>query len=170
MARKIFFSFCYENDVWRANQVRNSWLTKKDQEFAGFTDAAVFEEVKKGRDATIKEWIDIQLIGTSVTVVLIGSDTNNSDYIKYELRKSYEMGKGMLGIYINTLKDKNGSISTKGSNHFGEIGKDSNGKSVYFSSHYPCYYWVADDGYVNLGSWIEAAAIKRVDNVKVNIF
>ena len=28
MARKIFFSFKYEDDVWRANQVKNSWVAQ----------------------------------------------------------------------------------------------------------------------------------------------
>ena len=66
----------------------------------------------------------------------------------------------MLGIYIHKQKDKDGNTSTKGSNHFGEIGKDSSGQSVYFSSDYPCYDWVDDDGYNNMGKWIEAAAKK----------
>ncbi len=39
MARRVFFSFHYERDVWRAGQVRNSWVTK-DREEAGFWDAA----------------------------------------------------------------------------------------------------------------------------------
>ena len=47
MARRAFFSFHYENDVWRANIVRNSWVTKIDREAAGFIDAAAFEEVRK---------------------------------------------------------------------------------------------------------------------------
>lgn len=160
MARRAFFSFHYENDVWRANQVRNSWVTKPDRESAGFTDAADFEEVKKGGDAAIKKWIDNQLSGTSVTVVLIGSETSERDYIKYELQKSYAKGNGLLGIYIHQLKDSNGNKSTKGSNSFGEIGKDSSGKTIYFSIDYTTYDWVDDDGYNNLGAWIEAAAKK----------
>ncbi len=160
MARKSFFSFHYENDVWRANQVRNSWVTKEDREAAGFVDSAAFEEVKKGGDAAIKKWIDAQLSGTSVTVVLIGTDTSNREYVKYELQKSYEKGNGMLGIYIHQLKDQKGNTSVKGTNTFGEIGKDSSGKSVYFSVDYPTYDWVDDDGYKNMGTWIEAAAKK----------
>jgi len=160
MARRAFFSFHYENDVWRANIVRNSWVTKPDTEAAGFVDAADFEEVKKGGDAAIKRWIDKQLEGTSVTVVLIGSDTSNREYVKYELQKSYQKGNGMLGIYIHQLKDRNGNTSSKGSNMFGEIGKDASGNPVYFSSDYTCYDWVDNNGYTNLGSWIEAAAKK----------
>ena len=69
MARKAFFSFHYENDVWRANQVRNSWVTKDDTEAAGFIDAADFEKVEKEGEDAIKKWINNQLSGTSMTVV-----------------------------------------------------------------------------------------------------
>jgi len=160
MVRKAFFSFHYENDVWRANIVRNSWVTKDSKEAAGFIDAADFEEVKKGGDAAIKKWIREQLLGTSVTVVLIGAKTSDRDYVKYELQQSYEKGNGLLGIYVHNIKNKNGNTSSKGSNVFGEIGKDKNGNPVYFSVDYPCYDWVNDDGYNNMGKWIEAAATK----------
>lgn len=158
MARRAFFSFHYKNDVWRANVVRNSWVTKPDRETAGFVDAAAFEEIKKRGDQAVKDWIDNQLKGTSVTVVLIGSETDTRPYVKYELTQSFAKGNGMLGIYIHQIKDQNGKTSTKGSNHFGEIGQDSSGKAVYFSSNYITYDWFGDDGHNNLGSWIEAAA------------
>ena len=160
MARRAFFSFHYKNDVWRANQVRNSWVTKDDKEAAGFVDAADFEKVEKEGEDAIKRWITKQLEGTSVTVVLIGSDTSNRPYVKFELQKSYEKGNGMIGIYIHKLKDKDGNTTTKGSNQFGEIGKDSSGNSVFFSNTYTCYDWGDEDGYNNMGKWIEAAAKK----------
>jgi hypothetical protein len=160
MARRAFFSFHYNNDVWRANQVRHSWVTKDSKEAAGFIDAVDFEKVEKEGEDAVKRWINKQLEGTSVTVVLIGSDTNNRPYVRYELQKSYQKGNGMLGIYIHNQKDIDGRTSTKGSNQFGEIGKDSNGKSVYFSTDYPCYDWINEDGYNNMGKWIESAAKK----------
>ena len=160
MARRVFFSFHYKNDVVRANQVRNSWVTKEDREAAGFIDAAEFEKIKDQGEAAIKRWIKQQLSGTSVTAALIGTDTSNREYVKFELQESYAKGNGMFGIYIHQCKDLDGKTSSKGSNSFGEIGKDSNGKPVYFSVAYPCYDWVADDGYKNLGSWVEAAAKK----------
>ena len=60
MARKVFFSFHYERDNWRASVVRNSDVTKKSVQEAGFIDAADWENVKKGGDAAIKRWIDNQ--------------------------------------------------------------------------------------------------------------
>ncbi|TAF97589.1 MAG: TIR-like domain-containing protein [Cytophagia bacterium] len=160
MVRRVFFSFHYENDVWIANIVRNSWVTKPNTETAGFIDAADFEEVKKGGDSAIKRWIDNQLNGTSVTVVLIGAETSNREYVKYELEKSYARGNGIVPIYIHKVKGRNGYQSSKGSNTFGEIGKDKNGNSVYLSVNYPIYDWIDDNGYNNLGKWVEEAAKK----------
>lgn len=157
MAKRVFFSFHYENDVWRANVVRNSWVTKADAETAGFIDAADFEEVKKGGDSAIRRWIEKQLESTTVTIVLIGTQTSQREYVKFELEKSFQRGNAMLGIYIHQIKDRYGSVSVKGSNHFGEIGKDSNSNPVYFSSRYQTFDWVDDNGYDNIGEWVKDA-------------
>jgi hypothetical protein len=154
MARHTFFSFHYERDVWRAGQVRNSWVTQ-DRVAAGFFDAAAWEEVKKKGDAAIKAWIDKQLNGTSVTVVLIGAETAARDYVKYEITQSWAKGNGLLGVYIHNLKDSSQKTDFKGSNPFSQwTFKRADGTVVSI----PTYDWVNDDGYSNLGGWIEAAA------------
>lgn len=158
--RRTFFSFHYENDVWRANIVRNSWVTKADRESAGFVDAAEFEEVKKGGDAAIKRWINSQLDGTSVTVVIIGSETCNRDYVKYELEQSWKKGNGILGIQVHKVKDKEGNTCAEGNNTFGPIFTSNTDNKQYFYERFPTYNWVDDDGYNNLGTWIEQAAQK----------
>ena len=142
MARRVFFSFEYEYDVSRANVVRNSWVTQ-GKEAAGFIDASDFEEIKKGGDAAIKKWIRQQLKGTSVTVVLVGSHTCSSKYVKYEIEQSEERGNGLLGIDISKIKDLNGEMTDR----CGEIPKG-----------YAFYLWNKDDGYNNMGDWIEEAA------------
>lgn len=157
MARKVFFSFHYDNDVWRANVVRNSWVTKPDTATAGFMDAADFEELKRQGDAAVKKWIDDQLVSTSVTAVLIGSETLERPFVQYELKKSYERGNGIIGIYINDIKDSKGNTPTHCSIYGVEMGKDANGGTVYFSS-VQVYDWIANNGYDNLGNWVEAAA------------
>lgn len=158
MARKVFFSFHYKNDVWRANQVRNSWVTQ-GKEAAGFIDSVDFEKIEKEGDAAIKKWIDNQLAGTSVTVVLVGSDTSNRSYVKYELQKSYERGNGILAVHINQLKDKDGNTSSKGNTTFGELGKDKDGNSIYFFQIAKEHDYVDDNGYKNLGNWIDRYVI-----------
>ncbi|MFV7783366.1 TIR domain-containing protein [Shewanella marisflavi] len=143
MARKAFFSFQFSEDNWRANVVRNSWVTK-DRKSAGFFDSAEWEKVKKQTDAEIKKWIDGQLSGCSVTVVLVGSKTYKSKWVKYEIEKSIELGKGLLEIDISKIKNKDGKTSTKG--------------DWMLSSSYKSYRWNKDDGYNNMGDWIETAA------------
>lgn len=142
MARKVFFSFHYGRDVTRANVVRNSWVTK-EKGTAGFIDASLWEEVKSKGDAAIKKLIDDQMIGTTVTAVLIGSETAQRPYVRYEIAKSIDRGNRMLGIHIHNVKDLNGNTAPKGSNPL--------------PAGYPTYDWVAGDGFTNLGSWVEAA-------------
>ena len=141
MARRTFFSFKYE-DVSRAMVVRNSWVTQ-GREAAGFVDAADFEELERQGDAAIKRWIDNQLNGTSVTVVLVGAKTCNSRWVKYEIEKSEEVGNGLLGIDISKIRDLSGNTSQR----CGRIPKG-----------YPFYLWNNDDGFTNMGDWIEEAA------------
>jgi len=158
MARRVFFSFHYERDIWRASQIRNSWVTKPDRESAGFWDAASWEEVKKKGEDAIKRWIDNQPNGTSVTVVLIGAETSERKYVGYEIQKSYQIGNGMLGIYIHNMKNQYGRTDYKGKNPFDNWYITRNGQKIYFSSFYKTYDWVYDRGYENLGDWIEKAA------------
>lgn len=153
MARQTFFSFRYKKDNWRASIVRNSWVTQ-DRKAAGFFDSADWEEVKKKSDSAIKTWIDGQLKGTSVTVVLIGADTAGKKWINYEIKASHEKGNGILGIYIHNIKDKDSNTTTKGRNPFDDWSFKKDGGIV----TYPVYDWVADDGYKNMGDWIEKAA------------
>jgi len=141
MARKVFFSFKYE-DVSRANVVRNIWVTQ-GKEAAGFIDAADFEEVESQGEEAIKNWIDEQLGGTSVTVVLVGEKTCNSKWVKYEIEKSIEIGNGLLGIDISKIKDLQGNTSER-------CGQIPTGNDFYL--------WNYDDGYHKMGDWIEKAA------------
>jgi hypothetical protein len=161
MARQVFFSFHYERDVWRASRVRNSWVTKGDGESAGFWDAAAWEEVKKKGDDAIKRWIDRQLAGTSVTVVLIGAETSKRPYVQYEIQQSIKKGNGLLGIKIHNMKDQESKTDTAGANPLDQVTvQNAYGSLVAASSVYDTYDWVYSDGYNNIGQWIEAAAKK----------
>jgi hypothetical protein len=141
MARRVFFSFKYK-DVSKAMVVRNSWVTQ-GREAAGFVDHAEFEKIKKQGDQAIRNWIDKQLEGTSVTVVLVGEKTCASRWVKYEIAQSIARGNGLLGVDISKFKDLQGNTSEC-------CGKIPKG--------YSFYLWNNDDGYKNLGSWIEKAA------------
>ncbi len=113
MARRVFFSFHYDNDVWRANQVRNSNVVL-GTDVAGFFDHSEYEEAKRNGDDGIRRMILRNLNNTTVTVVLIGSQTAIRPWVKYEIEQSIARRNGLLGIYIHHLKDPNRPASVRG--------------------------------------------------------
>jgi hypothetical protein len=160
MARRTFFSFHYSGDVNRIGIVRNSWVTKKDRDDAGFWDAADWEKVRMDTELAIKRWINSQLENTSVTVVLIGKDTSTKPWVNYEIKKSIERGNGLLGIYIHKINGFGLGTSPKGSNPLNDHYISIGGSSYQASQWYDTYDWVDDNGYDNLGDWIASAAKK----------
>jgi len=110
MARRVFFSFHYDNDVWRANQVRNVNVVA-GTDVAGFFDHSEYEEAKKKGEDAIRRMILRNLDGTSVTVVLIGTQTAQRPWVKYEIEQSIARKNGLLGIHIHHLKNKDGQYS-----------------------------------------------------------
>jgi hypothetical protein len=110
MARRVFFSFHYQNDIFRVNQIRNSHVVEGCAA-AGFQDSSLWEEAKRKGDAAIKALIDQGLINSSVTVVLIGEQTAQRKYVTYEIEQSIARGNGLLGIHIHNIKNRDGRTS-----------------------------------------------------------
>ncbi|UPG11206.1 TIR domain-containing protein [Pseudomonas aeruginosa] len=100
-------------------------------------------EVERKGDAAIKKWINDQLHGTSVTVVLVGATTNKSRWVKYEIEQSIERGNGILSIDISKIADLKGSTT------------DCCSLRIPGAPH---YLWNKQNGRDNLGKWVEAAA------------
>lgn len=158
MARRVFFSFHYDNDINRSMIVRNSWVTQ-GKEAAGFIDKAEFEKMKRKGEKEVYKWIDKQLEGTSVTVVLIGAETLSRPFVQYEICKSLQRRNAVIGVYINWIRDmRTLKISAKGNIHT-VIGYYEDGSPAYFDNVCDGIYdYVTQDGYANMGSWIEIAA------------
>ena len=158
MARRVFFSFHYDNDINRSMIVRNSWVTQ-GKEAAGFIDKAEFEKMKRKGEKEVYKWIDKQLEGTSVTVVLIGAETLSRPFVQYEICKSLQRGNAVIGVYINWIRDmRTLKISAKGNIHT-VIGYYEDGSPAYFDNVCDGIYdYVTQDCYANMGSWIEIAA------------
>jgi hypothetical protein len=143
MARKVFFSFHYARDAWRVGQVRNcNVISQLDK--SPFYDKAEWESIKRQGDQAVRNWIDNQLKGTSVTVVLVGKETASRKWVKYEIEKSIESGKGLIGIDISKIKDRYGETDDTGTNPL--------------PAGYPLYLWNNNNGAENLGKWISKAA------------
>lgn len=80
-----------------------------------------WEEITSGGDPTIEKWINGQLSGKSVAIILIGAKTAGRKWIKYEIKKAWGDEKGVLGIYIHNITDRNELQSTKGNNSFDDF-------------------------------------------------
>jgi len=143
MARRVFFSFHYQRDIWRVNQIR-SIPNVTGCAAAGFQDASIWEEAKKKGDAAIKALINKGLENTSVTVVCVGSKTAGRTYINYEIDQSIARGNGIVAVQIHHLKDKDGNTDPAGAI---PAKIESNG--------YKAYKYVDHE---KLGNWIEDAA------------
>ncbi len=164
MARRVFYSCHYLPDAWRTSQVRNIGAIDGSKP-ASDND---WETVKKGGDKAIQRWIDDQLNGRSCTVVLIGKDTANRKWINYEIEKSWNDKKGLVGIYVHNLKDSSQSQSTRGSNPFDYMTmKRDNAKMSSLVKAYNPPYTVSKLVYdyisQNIAAWIDEA-VKIRDN------
>ena len=99
--RQVFFSFYYDEDVWRVAQVRNIG-TIEGQPL--FSDNG-WEKVRRTSDEAIKRWIDKEMSMRSCVVVLIGEHTASRKWVKYEIEQAWKKGKGIVGIYIHKLEN-----------------------------------------------------------------
>ena len=133
MARRVFYSFHYSPDNWRASQVRNIGVIEGNRPA---TDND-WETITRGGEKAIKRWIADQLSGRSCTVVLVGTNTARRKWINYEIIKSWDDGKGVVGIHIYGLQNRDGNISRKGMNPFDDIGYGNTGKKL--STIVKCY-------------------------------
>jgi uncharacterized membrane protein YebE (DUF533 family) len=129
----------------------------QEREAAGFEDAADWEEVKKDSEGEIKKWIDDQLHGTSVTAVLIGNETAGRKYVNYEIKESVNQGNGIVGIKIHRLKDKNEGQDFQGPNPLKDFVIETKDGVKRLSNVFETYEWKRDDGWDNIGDWVEEA-------------
>lgn len=123
MAKRVYFAFHYQDVVnFRANVVRNHWLTKPDRDAAGFFDASLWEEAKKKGDVAIKRLINAGLEGTSTTCILIGSQTHARPWVRYEILKSFKRGNAILAVHINSITAKDQRTKPLGPNPLLHVG------------------------------------------------
>lgn len=138
MSKRVFFSFHYQDVIdFRANVVRQHWVTKLSREDAGFFDASIWEEARKASSIALKRLINSGLDGTSVTCVLIGTETYKRPWVRYELMKSYLKGNKLLAIHINSISGRDRLTKPLGQNPLAYLGvafsEDGNTGTLYES-------------------------------------
>ncbi len=97
MARRVFYSFHYKPDNWRASQVRNMGVIEGNRPC---TDNE-WETITGSGDKAIKKWRAEQLDGKPCAVVLIGAKTAGRKWINYEIEKAWGDRKASL-VYMYT--------------------------------------------------------------------
>ncbi len=144
---QIFYSFHFDKDVMRVQQIRNIGTIE------GNAPVSVndWEQVKRGGTKAIENWIDQNMKYKNCVVVLIGEDTADREWVKYEIKKAWSDGRGLVGIYIHNLKCPRNGISQQGKNPFDQF--TINGRSM--SSIVTCYNPSSYDTYGDIKNNLE---------------
>lgn len=157
MKRQVFYSFHYNYDVMRVQLIRNIGALEGNKPVS----ENEWEQVKRKGDAAIKNWIDENMKNRSCVIVLIGAETANRKWVQYEIRKAWDEGKGLLGIYIHNVPSM-GRRCRKGENPFKKITLED-GRNL--STVVKCYDPVSTNAYYsiarNLENWVEEAIASR---------
>ncbi len=159
MARvPVFFSFHYANDVMRVQQIRNIGALEGNEPVS----TNDWEKVKRGGDSSIKRWIDENFKYKRCVIVLVGAETADRPWVRYEIEKAWNDGKAMFGIHIHNLRCPRNGIGAKGKNPFDAFTFQDGRK---LSSVVKCYDPGAFDAYnqiaKNMASWVDSAIAQR---------
>ncbi len=102
--KNIFTSYQHKDQMKAKGFNLLSWAKNVDVDFVG---RHLLDPVKSKDEKYIKSEINKQIKGTSVTVVLIGKDTKESEYQPYEIERSLakKAPNGILGIKLNKSVD-----------------------------------------------------------------
>jgi hypothetical protein len=156
--RRVFFSFNYEKDSFRAKQAYESWMSRLDRDAGGYVEEAVWEELKNQGEKAIKDWINKEMQETTVTIVLIGAETDKDPYVDFAIQKTFQRKQGLVGVYVHNMKDHQENKGSLGQNPLDKYYIKKGEERVYLSKIYPTYEWINDSGYTNLEEWVEQAA------------
>jgi len=130
----VYYSFHYDRDAWRVQQIVNMGLVEGQT----ILNAQDWETVKRQGDAAIEAWIDNQMKYKHAVVVLIGRQTSDRPWVRYEIIKAWNDERPLVGIRINGLKDSSGHIDGAGVNPFDAITlKDGRPLSTWVPTYTP---------------------------------
>ena len=132
MAKSAFFSFHYDRDHWRVQQVLNIGALEGQT----ILNHQSWEEVKRQGDAAVKRWIEDQMKGKSVVVVLVGAQTALRPWVLYEVAHAWDNHKPLVGIRIHGLQNEAQQTDQAGSNPFAGVNLTGGGT---LANHVPLF-------------------------------
>lgn len=80
-------------------QLRNSSIRVKPENQARL-------DQKQVSDLTIKRLLKAKMRWASQVIVVIGKETHSRDWVNWEIEAAHRLGKPIIGVYENGLKDK----------------------------------------------------------------
>jgi hypothetical protein len=157
--RPVFYSFHFDNDVMRVQQIRNIGSIEGNPP----ANPNEWEQIKRSGEQAVKNWIDDNLKYKQCVIVLIGEDTANREWVQYEIEKAWNENRPIFGIYIHNIKCPRSGVSKQGINPFSKFtlndGKQSLSDIVqcYDPPSHNAYNYIAN----NINTWIEDAIRQR---------
>jgi hypothetical protein len=159
MAREpVFYSFHYDNDVFRVQQIRNMGVIDGDEPVS----TNDWEQLKRKGDDAVERWIEENMGYKRCVIVLIGAETASRRWVKHEIKRAWERGKGLIGVHIHNLKCPRNGIGARGVNPFeqftvGERDGQKRRLSELVTVHNPSALYAYSEIQANLSSWVTAA-------------
>ncbi len=151
--RQVFYSFHFDNDVMRVQMIRNIGAIEDNKPVS----QNEWETVKRKGDNAIKEWINSAMQYRSCAIVLIGSETANRPWVRYEIEKAWNDGKGVLGIYIHNINCPRKGTCHQGVNPFDQFKVKGEKLSNIVKSYDPFFINAYKDIADNIDNWVEEA-------------
>ena len=108
--QRVYYSFHYENDYWRLQQIRKNPAVQGQSIYA----ADEWENLKWEGDYRVKNVIDRAMQNCPCVVVLIGAETFDSRWVQYEIEKAW---RGCLESTFTTSKMGTGIFRKWGAIH-----------------------------------------------------
>ena len=110
--RKVFFSFCYDEDSRRVDVIYELWQTHHPRGVSRFVDRRVSGQAKALGEEEVKRAIREGVDETTVTCVLVGAHTWQDRWVRYEIARSVERGNGLFAVRINGIADPQTHLRT----------------------------------------------------------
>jgi len=157
VTKSAFFSFHYDRDHWRVQQVLNIGSLEGQT----ILNHQKWEEVKRQGDDAVKRWIEQQMNGKSVVVVLVGAQTSGREWVQYEIAQAWNNRKPLVGIRIHGLQNEFQRTDQAGPDPFAQVGLQGGGTVAdYVKLHSPTGFTsqaVYADIKKNLLTWVDSA-------------
>lgn len=115
MARKVFYSFCYGDDINRCMVVRNRWVTYGNQIQSGIIDKSEItillntnSSIKKYKDiyqqTTYSPWIYSEIVCTEIVRKKPISEYRWKSFLEHSFEKSQARNDGFSAVYAVSLE------------------------------------------------------------------